>query len=217
MRKLTPRPWSADGGCKHCSMCVANYSAVSVPMLLAPARDPRLSCAQCRRHTSVWSDSRSVRRTNDAGSPAHGQTPAPLISVSALTHISVSLLVWKMSEPAACVLPCYAQGRAEFRKDRISFSFSFALEKEIILFVSRKLPLFPDTCKHTMDCRWILRECGNHKPELVTAAIMPLPHRRRCVKLTSLKSKYCVLLYALICFDIIACLFSWQHVLRKQW
>lgn len=121
-------------------MCVANYSAVSVPMLLAPARDSRLSCAQCRRHTSVWSDSRSVRRTNDAGSPAHGQTPAPLISVSALTHISVSLLVWKLSEPAACVLPCYAQGRAEFRKDHISFSFF------LLLWKKKSFYLCPGSC-----------------------------------------------------------------------
>lgn len=81
-----------------CAACVcANYSAMSVSMLLAPAHYYRLSCAQWRRHTSVWSDTRSVQSPNDAALRVlHGETDpcSPLINVNILTRVNVN--TWTM-------------------------------------------------------------------------------------------------------------------------
>lgn len=65
---------------------------MSVCMLLAPAHYYRLPCAQWRRHTSVWSDTRSVRSPNDAALHAldRARPLLPLITTNTLTYINVS-------------------------------------------------------------------------------------------------------------------------------
>lgn len=169
---------------QRCYMCVQS-SAMSVSMLLAPAHYYRLSCAQWRRHMSVWSDTRSVQSPNDAALHVLHRA-RPLLLTLMYTHYNIFIIIYEpcgvwmsgqcwqsvhMFKYSGFILFClcfnivllFSIVNDHLKKNiyiYILFSPTYSSQEEIFLYKHRQT--------HTMDCRWIPREYGNHKPVIVT-------------------------------------------------